>query len=368
VNELAKRHELHLVYLSTPWREKEAKHFSERCFLHSVAGVFSSAPNESLTEYSGWRLFSIFPLFVRMLIEIRRVVRAYGIDIVNAHWAVPSGFIACLACKNVPVITTLRGSDINMFGKRFFFRRLVKYTLRHSAKLTALSKSLENAAIRLGADSKKIEVIPSGVDTEMFKPIDKKTIRAGLKLENDFHVVFVGNLIPLKRVDMLVRVCARLSRRYPHVSLVIVGEGSEHVKLEKLAHDGNFENVQFTGSIEYDQMPLYMNAADVLVLPSESEGLPDVVQEAMACGIPVIASNVGGLPELITDGVNGFLVNNEVELEERLRVLMSNPDLRNKMGANAREFATRYLSIDKAVRQTEELYQAVVSEHTLRSS
>ncbi len=360
VKELTKRHELHLVYLSTPEREEEVKQFSERCFLHPVSGIFSSTSNGSLAEYKGWRLFTLFPLFARMLIEIRRVIRAYSIDIVHAHWAVPSGFLACLACRNIPVVTTLRGSDVNLFGKHFFIRHLVKYTLQRSTKITALANDLREVAIELGADNGKIEVIPSGIDTSLFKPIDKKTTRTILGMKNYFQIIFAGNLISLKRVDMLIRVCSRLFRHYPHIYLTIVGEGPERAKLEQLARDGDLENVQFTGRIAYDKMPLYIGASDVLVLPSKSEGLPDCVQEAMACGVPVIASNVGGLPELIEDGINGYLVNSEDELQTCLEKLIKHPELAASMGVNALEFAKRNLRLDAVVEQTEKLYNSVL--------
>ncbi len=361
VNGLAKRHELHVVYLSTPERAKRAKRLSERCFLHAVTGIFSSVPNdEPLTEYKGWRLFALFPLFVRMLIEIRRVVSVYDIDIVHAHWAIPSGFLACLVCRKTPVITTLRGSDVNLFGKRRLFQQLVRYALRHSTKMVALANDLREVAIALGADGGKIEVIPSGIDTSLFKPIDKKATRTILGMKNCFQIIFAGNLISLKRVDMLIRVCSRLFRYYPHIYLTIVGEGPEHAKLEQLARDGDFENVQFTGRIAYDKIPLYIGASDVLVLPSKSEGLPDCVQEAMACGVPVIATNVGGLPELIEDGINGYLVNSEDELQTYLDKLINYPEFTVSMGENALEFAKRNLRLDAVVEQTEKLYNSVL--------
>ena len=360
VNSLAEKHGLHFIYISAPEREREAKTFSKCCYVHPVVSPKPVNLTGSLTENNFWQCFRLIPVFIKMFFTLRTVVSKYNIDIVNAEWSIPSGFIACLACRNIPVVTTLRGSDINMFGKRFFFRQLIKYTLNHSTRIIALADDLRGVAIEMGTDSDKIELIPSGIDMRMFRPVEKKIIRASQGIKDCFQAIFVGNLIPLKRVDMIVRVCARLSQRYSHISLVIVGEGPEHAKLVKLARDEHFGNIQFTGRVEYDQMPAYMNAADVLVLPSESEGLPDVVQEAMACGITVIASNVGGLPELITDGVNGFLVNSEAEMEECLRQLISNPELRIKMGANAREFATRYLSNDKVVKQTEELYQSIL--------
>ncbi len=297
-----------------------------------------------------------------MLIEIRRVIRAYSIDIVHAHWAVPSGFLACLVCRKTPVVITLRGSDVNMFGKRHLFQQSVKYTFQHSTKMVALANDLREVAIALGADGSKIEVIPSGIDTNLFKPIDKKTTRTILGMKNCFQIIFAGNLISLKRVDMIIRVCSRLFHHYPHIYLTIVGEGPERVNLEQLVRDRDFENLQFTGRIAYDKMPLYIGASDVLVLPSKSEGLPNCVQEAMACGVPVIATNVGGLPELIEDGINGYLVDSEDELQTYLEKLIKYPELTVSMGVNALKFARRNLRLDVVVEQTEKLYNSVLKQ------
>jgi len=307
------------------------------------------------------------PLFMKMAKEIKKVIKHHDIGLIHAHWAIPAGFLACLVSRQIPVITTLRGSDIKKFGKRRFFQYPIKYALKHSAQIIALSNDLKTEAIQLGACENKIQVIPNGVDIAKFKPASNYKIRAELNLPDEFLILFAGDLIKLKGVDKLIKVSAKLMRALPH-QLIILGDGPERARLEQLASNLESENVFFIGRVQHQDVPLYMNAVDVLVLPSESEGLPKCVQEAMACGTPVIATSVGGTPEIITDGVNGFLVNSEAELEERLRLLISNPELFSKMGANAREFATHYLSIDKVVKQTEELYQTVIKQYSLRSS
>ena len=169
---------------------------------------------------------------------------------------------------------------------------------------------------------------------------------------------YVG-LTKLKRVDKLIGVSARLSRDFSF-HLLIVGDGSQGKNLENLARDVGLKNMLFVGTAPYNDVPFYMAASDVLVLPSESEGLPDCVQQAMACGVPIVASNVGGLPEIITNGVNGYLVNSEVEMEMRLKSLMSSPGLVATMERSAMEFARDNLSLDSVVKQTEDLYASLI--------
>ncbi len=183
-------------------------------------------------------------------------------------------------------------------------------------------------------------------------------LRAELHLPEGFLVLFVGYLYKLKRVDRLIKASANLSKDFDfHV--VIAGDGPERQKLESMARSLGLENILFKGSIPHDDVPFYMAAADVLVLPSETEGLPGCVREAMACGIPVIASNVGGLPDLITNEITGYLANDEIELDKYLRVIMSSPALRATMGTNALDFARQNLSLDSVIEQIEEVYASV---------
>ena len=296
-----------------------------------------------------------------MLREIRKVVKNGNINLVNAHWAIPSGFLASLCCRKLPLITTIRGTDIKKLGGKRFFKYPVKYALMRSAKIIAVSSDLKQNAINLGAREENIHIIPRGIDLNEFKPRDKQAIRAKFNLPNGFLFLFAGDLIKLKRVDRLIRVTAKLSRDF-NLHVLTVGNGPERANLENLAKSLGLENILFIGRAPYDNMPFYMAASDILVLPSESEGLPGCVQEAMACGTPVVASNVGGLADLITNGENGYLVDNEAEMEERLRLLMSSPELVQTMGANALEFARQNLSLDMVVKKTEELYASVLKQ------
>ena len=356
INFLSSKYEFHVIYVMFPSSVEDVKLISKSCNLHAIRYPYKTY---SLAETGAFQSLAFTPLFVNMLVQIRRVIKRYNIDLIQAHWAIPAGFLACLVSAQIPVITTLRGSDINKFGKRQVFKYPAKYALKRATKIIALSNDLKEEAIKLGARDDKIWVIPGGVDTDKFKPQNKNEARVKLQLPEELLILFVGVLTKNKRIDRLIRVTAKLSRDF-NLQVLILGDGPERANLENLARYLGLENIIFKGWVSPNDMPLYMAASDVLVLPSESEGLPGCVQEAMACGISIVASNVGGLPDLITNGVNGYLVDNEAEMEERLRLLMSSPELRNKMGANAREFARQNLSIDKVVNQTEELYAAIL--------
>lgn len=356
ISKLSLKYEVYVIYIAYPSISGELEKNSEEfhhCPIKCPSKIFS------LAETRGFRSIYLLPIFVSMLIKIIQARKNHNIDIIHVSDVVPSGFLASLCCKHIPLIVGLRGSDIKVFAKKVLFRWSVKYALKRATKIVALSNDLKQEAIKLGAREDKIEVISGGIDTVQFKPGDKHVAKLRLDLPGKFLILFVGNLIKLKGVDKLIKASAKLICELPH-QLVIIGDGPERARLEQLTSNLEVGNALFTGRVQHQDMPLYMNAADVLALPSESEGLPDTVQEAMACGVPVIATNVGGLPELITDGVNGFLLNNEAELEECLQLLISNPELRAEMGANAREFAVNNLSIEKVINQTEELYTSVL--------
>jgi N-acetyl-alpha-D-glucosaminyl L-malate synthase BshA len=356
VNILASEYRIHVIYLNYPSIIQDNGKVHSLYHPHPIRYPCKAY---SLAEVGLLESLKLIPTFVNMLAQIRKIVKQYDINLIHAHWAIPSGFLAALACSNIPLITTLRGLDVKVSGKQRMFQLPVKYALKKSTRIVALSNKLKQEAIDAGAEVDKIHVIPGGVDIKKFKPLDKHATRARFNLPEGFLIIFVGNLIKLKGVDRLIRISAKLSRDFSF-HLLIVGDGPERVNLENMSTDLKLETIRFTGRISHDDMPFYMAAADVLILLSESEGLPGCVQEAMACGVPVIANNVGGLPDLISDGTNGYLVNSDEETEERLRTLISSPEKRTSMGACALEFARKNLSLDTVAEQTHDLYKSIM--------
>jgi teichuronic acid biosynthesis glycosyltransferase TuaC len=354
---LATRYEIHVVYLTYPQNKEYVTSISKLCYLHPI-----KYPSKTvfLAELSSLEALTLLPSFTEMFMKIRRVVKEHSIDLIHAYWSIPCGFLASLAAGKTPLITSLMGLDAKVQRKQMMFQPLVKYALKKSTIIITRSNQLKKEAIELGAQENKIHVVPRGVDLSKFTPRDKHVARAKLHLPNKFVILFVGNLIKLKGADRLIQVSARLSRDFDFY-LLIVGDGPERANFERLAEELGLKNIVFTGMVPHDDVPFYMAASDVLVLASESEGLPGCVQEAMACGIPIVASNVGGLPDIITNGATGYLSSGEEEMEEQLKRLMSSPELCSLMGTNALNFARQTLSLDKVVEQLEKLYASLLA-------
>lgn len=352
---LSNEYEIHVIY---PSNMETPQINSEPFYRHQVPYTFQTYP---MSQVRGLDYINAARLSLNMIAKIRDLVWRYDIQLIHAYWAIPSGFLASLCCGKIPMLITLPGSDIKVFGKKLVFRFAVKRALKKATRIISCSNDIKQEAIKLGAEEQKVSIIPAGTDTSQFKPMDKPPLRVKLGLPNGFLMLYAGSLFKVKRVDRLIKICANLNKDFD-CCLVLAGDGPEKESLVKLAKTINLENVQFKGEIPYEDMPFYAAASDVLVLASESEGLPACVQEAMACGIPVVSSNVGGLPEMVTDGVNGYLANNEAEMEEKLRLLISSPQLAATLGANAREFARQNLSLDMVVKKTEKLYASMLAE------
>jgi D-inositol-3-phosphate glycosyltransferase len=218
-----------------------------------------------------------------------------------------------------------------------------------------------------GVPSQRITVVPCGVDTDVFRPLDKASIRRDLGLAAKEQVVlFVGRIEPLKGIDVLLRAVSHLDGRFR--VLVIGGDGKDLARkgeLAALAAELRIaDKVTFLDAIPHDDLPLYYNAADICVVPSYYESFGLVAVEAMACGVPVIASRVGGLKETVQDGQTGYLVPwlCPEPFAERLELLLNNEPLRRSLGREARVAAERYHWSEVAAR-VEDVYHDLVSQY-----
>lgn len=252
-------------------------------------------------------------LIVSGVLLTLRVNRKDQFDIFHALYAFPSGLIAAICGKiaKVPIVISCVGSDLMILPKNFLYKTLILWAAKSANKIICVAEPLKHAALRIGFDPEKITIIPPGVDVENFDlRISKEETRRKLGLlEKSKIILFVGRLIPVKRPDRIIRALKRILGSNSSVHLVVIGDGSLRAHLMKLSYDlGVQDHVRFEGSIPHERVPLYYAACDVLILPSDSEGLPTVILEAMASRRPVIASAVGGVPNLIVDGVNGMLI------------------------------------------------------------
>ncbi|MFH1850641.1 MAG: glycosyltransferase [archaeon] len=235
--------------------------------------------------------------FFLLVFSLKAIGLARRVDILHANWIV-AGVAALIASKitKKPYVLTLRGSDFNNLPKSGAVLKIAHKIIKSASSVITVNGELLERLSRMGV---KARLIPNGADTELFRPMDKKECRKELGLPKGKLVLYAGNLVRGKGIGHLIKAIKNMK-----VSCVLVGKGNDEPRLKKMAND----RVIFRGLISHSEMPLYMNAADCLVLPSLSEGRPNVILEAMACGTPVVATRVGGIPEIIKDGVTGFLI------------------------------------------------------------
>ena len=264
----------------------------------------------------------------------------FRFDLLDAHYFYPDGVAAVMLGRRLgkPVVITARGTDINLISDYLLPRRWIRWAAARAAGIVAVSDALRARLIALGIEASRIEVLRNGVDLELFAPRDRAAARKALGLDVDGTVVLsVGQLIPRKGHDLAMRAVARL----PEATLVIVGEGPEADGLRRLARRlGSAERIRFLSAIPQERLATIYNAADVLVLASSREGLPNVVLEALACGTPVVATAVWGTPEIVAAPAAGRLVEegSPETLAGAIRDLLADPPARAATRAYAERF------------------------------
>jgi glycosyltransferase involved in cell wall biosynthesis len=232
----------------------------------------------------------------------RAAVREFQPDIVYAPWAYPDGYAAERLAREagLPVVIKLHGSDLLQLDQYAGRVAGTVAALREADGLIAVSQDLANRAIAMGASPQRVHVVVDGVDRELFSPGDRTTARQPLGLPADVRqLLFVGNLVPVKGIDVLLDACRRLPAAVGPWQLHLLGDGPLRASLQALAAKyGLHKQVCFHGVVPHSSLPNWYRAADLLVLPSRSEGIPNVLLEAAACELPYVASAVGGIPEI----------------------------------------------------------------------
>lgn len=295
---LAQRgHEVHFITYQQPFRLPA---FLPRVFFHEVDVV-------------RYPLFEYPPYDLALAVRMHEVVREHGLDLLHAHYAIPHATSAWIAREmledsgsGITIITTLHGTDITLVGQDPSFHPLTRFSIERSNGLTAVSHFLKRATYEaFGCTGCAVEVIHNFVDPAVYdrtawRPVLRDELDAGCAV-----LMHVSNFRPVKRVRDIVRIFARVRRELPSV-LVMVGDGPERVAAEQEARElGVHDVTHFLGKIE-NVAPL-LASADLFLLPSQSESFGLGALEALACGVPVVASNTGGLPEVVEDGVTGVL-------------------------------------------------------------
>jgi len=233
---------------------------------------------------------------------------------------------------------------------------------KRATQITAISSAAKRFLISTGVPGNRIKVIPLGVDTSEFTPISGIHLRKKLGLLNKTVILFVGRLTQVKGVEFLITAFNRVHKAFPNTKLVILGRGELKQNLIELSEKLQIKNsVIFLDFIERAEMPQLYAASDIFVLPSFKEPFGLVLLEAMAMEKPIIGTRTGGIPDVITNGVNGFLIEpgNIDELSFRLAELVDNPELRAKMGKQGREIAIKMFDYQVIAKKTLEIYQCL---------
>jgi len=278
-----------------------------------------------------WKLVLVPFLLLFQLVNIWKLVGAKKISIIHANWIIPQGLVAAfykkLLNRKIKILLTSHGSDLNVsFGSAG--TALVSFALKNADVLAAVSNSLCERAKQLGF-TKEVEVIPMGIDTKLFKPVDDvQALRSKLQIKK-WMLLFVGYFNEVKGIEYILHALPEILKSHPETTLVLVGDGILKDKLKRMCEELQIqEAVKFTGLLRPDELPAYYSAADIVLMPSLSEGSPVVLPEAMSCGAIVIASDLPVYKEHIRNGENGFIVRqkNSTDIAEKVKHLLSRHD------------------------------------------
>ena len=237
---------------------------------------------------------------------IERIFAEYRFDLIDAHFFYPDGVAAVLLGRHFgkPVVITARGTDVNLMPRYRLPRAMIRWAARHAAGIVTVARALKEDLVRIGVPAERIDVLRNGVDLRLFRPIDRKAERRKLGLTRA-TLLSVGHLVPRKAHDLVIQAL----RRLPEMDVIIIGDGPERPALGALAlRSGVGDRVRFVGALAQQELRNYYGAADALILASSREGWANVLLESMACGTPVVASNVGGTAEVVAAPEAGALM------------------------------------------------------------
>jgi len=289
-------HEVHFITYSQPAR---LDFFSENLFYHEV----------SVSKYP---LFDYPPYELALASRLVDVVQYEKLDILHVHYAIPHASAAYMAKQilaangiHIPVVTTLHGTDITLVGKDRTYKPVVTFSINQSDGVTAVSENLKKDTFEHFEITNDIKVIPNFIDLDRFSHKSKNHFKKAIAPNDEKIIVHTSNFRKVKRVQDVVKIFAKVVETLP-AKLLLAGDGPERVEVEQLCRELNLkDDVRFLGKL--DAVEEILSVSDLFILPSETESFGLAALEAMACKLPVISSNAGGIPELNIDGVTGFL-------------------------------------------------------------
>ncbi|MCS6805543.1 MAG: N-acetyl-alpha-D-glucosaminyl L-malate synthase BshA [Acidobacteriota bacterium] len=350
--ELGRRgHQVHFICASLPTRLTE---LSERIHFHEV-------------EIMDYPLFEHVPYDLALATKQLEVALDVKLDILHVHYAIPHSISAFLARemlkpeRYLPIVTTLHGTDITLVGRDRSYLPMTRFGIHQSDGVTAVSEDLRRATCEIFGRC-QVEVIPNFIDETFYVRRANMAKRAALAPHDEPLLIHVSNFRPPKRAPDCIEILARVRRHVP-ARLIMVGDGPDRANAEWLARQrGVADAVHFVG--KQPNVPEYLSLADVLLLPSELESFGLAALEAMACEVPVVASRVGGLPEVVDHGETGYLlpVGDVAAMAEAVIHLLQDDSLRQAMGQRARARAIERFSSRKIIPLYEAFYQRVLEQ------
>ncbi|HZT57343.1 MAG TPA: N-acetyl-alpha-D-glucosaminyl L-malate synthase BshA [Pyrinomonadaceae bacterium] len=350
--ELAERgHNVHFISSALPTRLTQ---LGGRVHFHEV-------------EMMSYPLFEHQPYTLALATKMADVAETENLDLLHVHYAIPHSISAILARESLkphrtlPVITTLHGTDITLVGADRSYLPITRYGIAQSDGVTAVSNYLKQATAEL-FQFDHIAVIPNFICATDYQRRPREELRAELAPGGEPLLVHVSNFRPVKRPVDCVEILARVREKGVKARLVMVGDGSERPRAEHRARCLRVESYcSFVG--KQPRISDYLSASDVLLLPSEQESFGLAALEAMACEVPVIASRVGGIPEVVEDGSTGCLaeVGDIEKMSDCAARLLANESLRREMGRRARESAVSRYSTDLVIPQYIDFYERVIA-------
>lgn len=345
-----KGHQIHFITYKRPVR---LTHFQENIYYHEV----------STEEYP---LFDYAPYDTTLTSKLVDVIKYEKLDLLHVHYAIPHATVAYLAKQIladegifIPVVTTLHGTDITLVGSDRSFAPVVEFSINQSDGVTAVSKHLRDQTCEQLHITKEIEVIYNFIDFDRFSRLNKEHFRKAIAPEGEKILVHTSNFRKVKRIEDVILTFEIVQKKIAS-KLLLVGDGPERPRMERMCRElGLFEHVRFLG--KQDAIEEILAVADVFLIPSSNESFGLAALEAMACQVPVISSNAGGLPEVNVHGVTGFIANvGDIDaMANSALVLLENEEMLNAFRKNAYEHAKTF-DISVILPQYEAYYEKIV--------
>ena len=347
-----KGHEVHFISYNQPAR---LDFFSENVFYHEV----------NIAKYP---LFEYAPYETALAGKMVDIVQSAHLDVLHVHYAIPHASAALLAKQilqqkgiTIPVVTTLHGTDITLVGREVTYEHVVSWSINQSDAVTAVSNKLKEETLEHFDITREIDVIPNFIDFNRFNKKPREHFKQMIAPNGEKIIIHTSNFRKVKRVEDVVAIFSRIIKEIP-AKLLLIGDGPERSHIEKVCREHNTcDWVTFLGKQE--AIEEILSIGDLFVLPSESESFGLAALEAMACEVPVISSNAGGIPEVNINGVTGFLsdVGDVDSMAQNAITLLKDPEMLKTFRKNALKQAHNF-DLKTILLQYEEIYNRVVNQ------